>query len=73
MLLHTQRLYHQFQSRFYRMVALTVGIVLIMIGVINCISDMIETDKIGSLFWLCLGMIVLLDSKSREEREALAR
>lgn len=73
MLLHIQRLYHQFQSQFYRMVTLTVGVVLMMIGVINCISDMIETDKIGSLFWLCLGMIVLLDSKSREEREALAR
>jgi O-antigen ligase len=33
---------------------------------------MIETDKIGSLFWLCLGMIVLLDTKSKEEREAVA-
>jgi len=72
MLMHAQRLYHQFQSRFYRTVALTIGIILVMIGVINSLSDMIETDKIGSLFWLCLGMIVLLDTKSREEREALA-
>jgi len=72
MLLHTQRLYHQLQSRFYKTVALTVGIILIMIGVINCMSDMIETDKIGSLFWLCLGMIVLLREKSREEKETLA-
>ena len=72
MLLHAQRLYHQFQSRFYRMVALTIAIVLVMIGVINSLSDMIETDKIGSLFWLCFGMIILLDTKSREEREALA-
>jgi O-antigen ligase len=71
MLLHAQRLYHQFQSRFYRTIALTIGIVLVMIGVINSLSDMIETDKIGSLFWLCLGMIVLLDTKSKEEREAL--
>ena len=72
MLLHTQRLYHQFQSRFYRTVALTIGIILTMIGVINCMSDMIETDKIGSLFWLCLGMIVLLEEKSREEKQVLA-
>jgi len=72
MLLHAQRLYHQLQSRFYRTVALTVGIILIMIGVINCMSDMIETDKIGSLFWLCLGIIVLLDEKSREEKGAIA-
>lgn len=72
MLLHIQRLYHRFQSRFYRTVSLTVGIVLVMIGVINCMSDMIETDKIGSLFWLCLGMIILLAEKSREEKEMLA-
>jgi O-antigen ligase len=72
MLLRVQKLYHQLQSRFYRTVALTVAIVLIMIGVINSLSDMIETDKIGSLFWLCLGMIVLLDTKCKEEQEALA-
>lgn len=72
MLLQVQRLYHRFQSRFYRNVALTVGIVLIMIGVINTMSDMIETDKIGSLFWLCLGMIILLDAKNKEEQEAIA-
>ena len=54
------------------MVALTTGIVLIMLGVINCMSDMIETDKIGSLFWLCLGMIVLLETKSKEERSVIA-
>jgi len=33
---------------------------------------MIETDKIGSLFWLCLGMIVLLQEKSYEEKRMLA-
>jgi O-antigen ligase len=72
MLLRVQKLYHQLQSRFYRTVALTVGIVLIMTGVINSLSDMIETDKIGSLFWLCLGMVILLDTKRKEEQEAMA-
>ncbi len=72
MLLHLQRLYHQFQSRFYRYVALTTAMVLIIIGVINSMSDMIETDKIGSLFWLCLGMVVLLETKCKEEEQLLA-
>lgn len=72
MLLQAQKLYHRLQSRFYRMAALTTGIVVIMIGVINFLSDMIETDKIGSLFWLCVGMIILLEQKSREERESIA-
>jgi O-antigen ligase len=72
MLLQLQKLYHRLQSRFYRTIALTTAIILVMISVINCLSDMIETDKIGSLFWLCLGMVILLDTKSREERTALA-
>lgn len=72
MLLQAQQLYHQIQSRFYRMVALTTGIILVMIGVINSMSDMIETDKIGSLFWLCLGMIILLRTREKDEKNFLA-
>ncbi len=72
MLLRVQSLYHRFQSIIYRMVAATIGMILVMIGVINTLSDMIETDKVGSLFWLCLGMLVLLETKAKEEREALA-
>jgi O-antigen ligase len=73
MLLQLQKLYHQFQSRFYRTVTITTGMVLVMIGVINSLSDMIETDKIGSLFWLCLGMVILLGKQCKEEGELLAK
>ena len=71
MLLATQRLYHQLQSRFYKSIALTLGIVLTMIGVINCMSDMIETDKIGGLFWLSLGFIILLEHQLKEEKSVI--
>ncbi len=71
MLWYAQRLYHQLVEPFYKTIALTVGVVLIMIGVINFMSDMIETDKIGSLFWLCLGMIILLDSKLRQQNPSV--
>ncbi len=68
MLLAIQRLYHKLQSRFYQTIALTTGCILAMIAVINSMSDMIETDKIGSLFWLCLGVIILLEERLREEK-----
>lgn len=71
MLFRVQDLYYRLQDPFYRTVTLTVGMILVMIGVINSLSDMIETDKIGSLFWLCLGMVIWLETKSREEREVL--
>ncbi len=68
MIWYAQKLYHQLHDRFYKMTALTTGVVLIMIGVINFMSDMIETDKIGGIFWLCLGMIVVLEQKNKEQR-----
>jgi hypothetical protein len=43
-----------------------------MIGVVIFMSDMIETDKLGSLFWLCLGLLLLLDQKAKEEQALLA-
>lgn len=72
MLLRVQQLYHRFQDPFYKQVALATGMVLVMIGVINSLSDMIETDKIGGLFWLALGIIIVLDGKQKEERELIA-
>ncbi len=71
MLMRLQKIYHQLQSYFYRAVAITVAVILVMIGVINFISDMIETDKIGSLFWLCMGMVMILDGKLKEEKASL--
>ena len=59
----TQQLYHAFQSEFYRTVSLVTGVMLSMITLINLTSDMIETDKIGSLFWLCAGVIITLQIK----------
>ena len=71
MLMRLQKIYHQLHSFFYRAVTMTVAVILTMIGVTNFISDMIETDKIGSLFWLCLGMLIVLDGKLTEEKESI--
>ena len=72
LLLSAQKLYHAFQSSFYRTVALITGVVLCMITLINLTSDMIETDKIGGLFWLCAGILISLQLKLKEEQSSLA-
>ena len=71
MIIKAQQLYHQLQNHFYRAVAITIGMVLIMIGTINFLSDLIETDKIGSLFWLSLGLLLWLENKAVEEKQAM--
>lgn len=72
MLARLQKLYHQLHNQFYRSIAILLSVVLVMIGVINFMSDMIETDKIGTLFWLCAGMLIVLEGKLYEERQSLA-
>ncbi len=72
MILKTQQLYHQLHNNFYRTISMTTGIVLVMIGTVIFLSDLIETDKIGSLFWLSLGTIFLLQEKLKEEKESIA-
>lgn len=72
MLWRIQKIYHQLHSYFFRTVAITTAAILVMIGIINFMSDMIETDKIGSLFWLSLGMIIVLENKLHEERISIA-
>jgi O-antigen ligase len=72
MLFQLQYLYNKLQNQFYRIISITVGAILAMILSINLMSDMIETDKIGSLFWLCLGFVFILNRKLQEERSSIA-
>lgn len=61
MLYYAQKLYHRVQDIFYRTTAITIGIILTMLIVVNFLSDLIETDKIGSLFFLCLSLLIIID------------
>jgi O-antigen ligase len=72
MLFRLQYLYNNLQHGFYRIVTITVAAMLAMILSINLMSDMIETDKIGSLFWLCLGFVFVLNRKLEEEYSSIA-
>jgi O-antigen ligase len=66
MILYAQKLYHALSDPMYKQVAITIGVILVMIGALIFMSDLIETDKIGSLFWLCLGILIVLDVKRKE-------
>ena len=64
-LYYAQCLYHRITDDFYKRVTLTMGIIMGMILTVNFLSDLIETDKIGSLFFLCLSMLVIVDINTR--------
>ncbi len=72
MIISAQKMYHSFQSEFYKTSALITGVIIGIIAVINFTSDMIETDKIGSLFWLSAGVLISLQIKLKEETSLIA-
>ncbi len=59
---YAQKIYHKTKDRFYRTIALTLTAMLAAITTVNFLSDLIETDKIGSLFFLCLGILLVMDT-----------
>ncbi|MGE5108911.1 MAG: O-antigen ligase family protein [Sphingobacteriales bacterium] len=67
MFLYAQHLYHRVKDEFYKQVTLAIAAILGMITTVNMLSDLIETDKIGSLFYVCLGLLIVIDLKTRNE------
>jgi hypothetical protein len=61
MLMTAQKKYHISTDGHTKGLMLVIGAVLGMIGVLIFLSDLIETDKIGSVFYLCAGL--MLDRK----------
>ncbi|MBS1654127.1 MAG: O-antigen ligase family protein [Bacteroidetes bacterium] len=70
MLWQVQKIYHRSADTFYKIIAAAIGSMLVMILTVNFLSDLIETDKVGSLFFLCLSALIWIDVKQREEKLA---
>ena len=69
MLYYAQQLYHRVEDIFYKTVAIMTGVIIIMIVTVNMLSDLIETDKIGSLFFLCLSILVMTDINTKRSSQ----
>jgi O-antigen ligase len=69
MIYYTQYLYQRLNNKFYKTATAAIGVMLVMIIVLNFLSDLIETDKVGSLFFLCLSMLVVVDTNTRKESD----
>lgn len=67
-----QRIYHRFKDRFYK--ACTLGIAM-MFGagfVNNFFSELLETHKVGFLFFISIALLVILNKKSKDEQKQIA-
>lgn len=59
---YVQRWYQHATDRTERVVAAAVGAILGMIVSLNMLSDLVETDKIGGLFFICTGILCIRSS-----------
>lgn len=69
MMYYAQHLFHRAKDIFYKTAAIITGVIFSMILVLNFLSDLVETDKIGSLFFLCIAALVALDIQIRKVEE----
>ena len=44
---------------------------MIVISLLLLINDMIETDKVGSFFFICLAILVNIDIQQKKEANSL--
>ena len=69
---YVQEIYFRTNEKLWKVVSAAVGSILVMQCVINFLSDMIETDKVGSVFYLCLATLVIADIKTRKAKSNLS-
>mgnify|MGYP001208054364 CR=1 FL=1 len=60
--------YQKLTDPFDRNLALIGAMMLSMIIILNLLSDLIETDKVGSLYFLIMGIMIRLQMKLRRQK-----
>ncbi|MBY0477283.1 MAG: O-antigen ligase family protein [Chitinophagaceae bacterium] len=63
--------YHYFKDPFYKALSMLCGVVLSMVVTLNLLSDLIETDKIGSIFFIVLGLLIQMQIKMTTEKKQM--
>lgn len=65
---YCQKLYVRFDDPFYKAILLICFLIMTNIVVINFFSDMIETDKVGTFYFMCFGVLILLDTTYKSSK-----
>jgi len=66
-LFRAERIYHASSDPFWKLTALIIYLTMISIGLVQLLNDLIETDKIGSIFYVSLALLVIMDTRRSKE------
>jgi O-antigen ligase len=64
---YAQNIYWRTSDPFWKITAAVCGMLLVMICVINFLSDLIESDKVGSIFFIVLAVLVVADRRTMSD------
>lgn len=64
-LYHLQKVFNLSSHPFWRSGAAAVSAILYMLCTVNFLSDLVETDKVGSIFFICLAFAVAATKQLR--------
>jgi len=67
-----QKIYHRFKDKFYKNVTLGIAMMFAAGFINNFFSELLETHKVGCLFFVAIALLIVLDRKSKEEQKLLA-
>ena len=70
-LIRGEQIYHESRSPERKHIVMTVLLCLVVIDAFLIINDLVETDKAGSFFFLCLAILVNFDLSNRREKAVL--
>lgn len=67
-LIKGERVFHESEDKNSRRIVLMPMLSLVAIDTLLIINDMVETDKVGSFFFICMAIIVNCDLANRRRR-----
>jgi O-antigen ligase len=69
-MLKGEKIFHQTKDPSRRRTLAAAVMCFVLIDLLMLMNDFVETDKIGSLFFMCIAIIVNIDLTNRSEAEA---
>lgn len=67
-LIRGERIYHQTQAKDRKAIVMTLLLVIVIIDAFLIINDMVETDKVGTFFFICMAILVNFDLQNQHRQ-----
>ncbi|MFA6149791.1 MAG: O-antigen ligase family protein [Chitinophagaceae bacterium] len=68
-----EKIFHRSIDSFDKACVMAIAMMLAACFINNCFSELLETPKIGPLFYLGISLLVILDEKSMKQKNALIK